>query len=194
MSTVALRRTLIGLVTAAALGAGFVVSPADAAVRRLDDPRGDALAALDISAVSIRNARSVVTVTLRVPRLERRRVGGITVFVRRKVAGRPEYAASKVRRGDRWRTTWQEFGASRLPCSGLRVRLRERRVVVSIPQRCLGHNRSAVRIQASLFTRAYLRGNVPDEVVLNPTPGPTLPIDGVPSVRGTRMTPWVAHR
>ncbi|WP_370614705.1 hypothetical protein [Mumia sp. Pv 4-285] len=188
-----LRGAILGLVVVMALGAGLA-SPAEAAVRRVDDPRGDALSALDVSAVTVRNARTRVTVTLRVPRLERRRVGGVTVFVRRKAPGRPEYAVSKVRRGDGWRTTWQEFGASRLVCKGLRVRLRERRVVVSIPQRCLGDNRSAVRVQASVFTRAYLRGNVPDEVILDPKPGPSLPIDGVPTVRGARMTPWVAHR
>ncbi|MGH1564871.1 hypothetical protein [Mumia sp. DW29H23] len=190
-----MRRTpLVGAVTALVLASGLVASPADAAARTVKDARGDALPALDISSLRVRNAEHRVTVTLRIPRLERRRVGGVTIFLGRKVAGRPEYAASRVRRGDGWRATWQELGESRLRCEGLRWRTAPRRIVLSVPQRCLGANRAAVRVQVAVFTRAYLRGDVPDEVLLDPRPSPTLPIDGVPKVQGTRMTPWVAYR
>lgn len=188
-------KTFVVLLVAAVLGVGLLAAPAEASIRRFDDPRGDARAALDVSALTVRNARTRVRVTLHVPRLERRRLGGVTVFVGRKAHGRPEYSASKVRRGaHRWRTTWQEFDESRMRCRGLHVRVRPHRVVVSIPQHCLGDNRSPVRVQAAVFSRAYLAGNVPEEVLFDPHPGPTLPIDGVPGVRGTRMTDWVPYR
>ncbi|QMW65034.1 hypothetical protein H4N58_12460 [Mumia sp. ZJ1417] len=187
-------RTAVTLAIAVLLTLGLVAAPAQAAVRDVPDARGDALSALDISSLRVRNAEHRVTVALRIPRLERRRLGGFTVFVGRKVAGRPEYAASKVRRGSGWDTTWQRLDDERRSCKGLRMQVKPRRVVVSIPQRCLDANRSAVRVQVAVFTRAYLRGDVPDEVLLDPSPGPTLPIDGVPKVRGTKMTRWVAYR
>ena len=187
-------RAVVAVVTAVLLAVGLMAGPAQAAVRDVRDARGDALGALDIASLRVRNAEHRVTVTLRIPRLERRRIGGFTVFVGRKVKGRPEYAASKVRRGSGWATTWQRLDDKRLRCKGMRMRMKPRRVVVSIPQRCLDDNRSAVRVQVAVFTRAYLRGDVPDEVLLNPSPGPTLPIDGVPKVRGTKMTRWVGYR
>ncbi|MBW9205495.1 hypothetical protein KV102_16605 [Mumia sp. zg.B53] len=184
----------VGAAVALVLATGLLASPADAAARTVRDQRGDALSAVDITSLRVRNAEHRVRVTIRVPRLERRRVGGVTVFLGRKVAGRPEYAASKVRRAGGWKTTWQQLDASRLRCSGMRFRIRPRSVVLSVPQRCLGDNRAAVRVQVAVFTRAYLHGNVPEEVLIDPKPGPRLPIDGVPKARGARMTPWAAYR
>lgn len=190
-----MRPVRVGLTLATALVLGLgLLSPAYGAVRDIRDARGDAMPGLDISSLRVRNAEHRVTLTLRIPRLERRRLGGVTVFVGRKVAGRPEYAASKVRRGSGWAKTWQRLDGERRRCKGLRMRVEPRRVVVSVPQRCLDGNRAAVRVQVAVFTRAYLRGNVPDEVLLDPSPGPTLPIDGVPKVSGTKMTRWVAYR
>jgi hypothetical protein len=188
------RSGFVATLVSVLLAAGLLTSSADAATRQWDDARRDAMPALDISSLTLRNAEHRVRVTLRIPALERRRLGGVTVYLGRKVAGRPEYAASKVRRGDHWKKTWQELGDSRRRCSGLRIRIHRHRVVVSVPQRCLDDNRAAVRVQAAVFTRAYLRGDVPDEVILDPRPSPSLPIDGVPTVRGTRMTHWVGYR
>lgn len=190
-----MRAARVGLTLGSALLLALgLMSPAYGAVRDVRDARRDAIPALDISSLRVRNAEHRVTVTLRIPRLERRRLGGVTVFLGRKVAGRPEYAASKVRRGSGWAKTWQRLDDERRRCKGLRMRVKPRRVVVSVPQRCLDRNRAAVRVQVAVFTRAYLRGNVPDEVLLNPSPGPTLPVDGVPKVGGVAMTRWVAYR
>lgn len=132
---------LVTTATAAALLVGVV--PAEAARVGVDDPRGDAGAATDVTRLAVDNQRRRVVAVLTVPRLALPAVSELVVGIVPQDGGRDGYwtaVASRAREGAPLRRRLR-FGLSAtvpVRCDGLAVRFRARSVRVSVPRRCLG--------------------------------------------------------
>ncbi|MBW9205493.1 hypothetical protein KV097_05995 [Mumia sp. zg.B17] len=177
--------------TAAALVVSAAASPAAAETRVLTDPRHDAAAALDLTKVTVANTKRAVVVRITVPRLRRSKLAAISVVVRTRAAGRPEFVSLRTRGVARWdRAVLTDDTEATVRCSGDRVRIGKRSVTVRLPQRCLGGNRRAVRVGVALVG-TDLKGVGPLEV---DDPGPRTAIDVFPRLDSDRLSQWVRYR
>ncbi|WP_370614702.1 hypothetical protein [Mumia sp. Pv 4-285] len=186
-------RTLAVGAAAVALVVGVSASPAAAKTRTFTDKSDDAVAALDITKVKVKNKKHVVVIRASVPGLDKAKVGGVSVGIRTKAKGRPEYALSKVRAEGRWMpVTFMDLKSEDImvSCKGDRISFGKKSVTVRIPQRCLGANKKAVRVGVALFGRDL------DEVMIDeePTSGPDAQFDVYPTIASNRLSPWVRYR
>ncbi|WP_370614700.1 hypothetical protein [Mumia sp. Pv 4-285] len=189
-----MRRTLRALAVGAAavaLVVGATASPASAKTRTFTDKAGDALPALDITKVKVKNKKHVVVVRLSVPGLQRSKLGFVVIAVRTKTKGRPEYASMKLRFDG---TGWTPLSLSGdelddVRCKGDRMTFGKRSVTVRIPQRCLGGNTRSVKVGAALAARDWLEKGEPE-----PEPGPDAWGDAYPSITSEKLSPWVRYR
>jgi hypothetical protein len=144
------------------MGAAFVMvaamaAPANAASLALSDPRGDAVAAVDITRLTVVNGTSTVTVRGRVPEFKPGRTASSAVALR---VREPGTAATNYVVLTRHTPTglstalWKAPFASELPkdptpCPGLSVRwVRDSRVVAMVPSACLS---TTEKVQAGLY-------------------------------------------
>ncbi|KAA1420571.1 hypothetical protein FE697_016600 [Mumia zhuanghuii] len=187
-----LRTVAIGA-AAAALVVGMTASPAAAKTRTFTDKRTDAVAALDITKVKVKNKKHAVVVRMTVPDFDKSKLGSVMLSIRTKSKGRPTFMVTKARiEGAGWMPPMFLDPTSEdiiVACKGDRVTFGAKSVTVRVPQRCLGANRKAVRVQPVLM------GRDPELEMLEelPEPGPDAPLDAYPTF-SARMSPWVGYR
>ncbi len=176
---------------ATVLVAGASASPAAAKTRTFRDQAGDALPALDVTKVKVRNTKHAVVVRATIPDFRRRTADVVSVAVRTQAPGRPLFVAQKVRHPSGWAPVeLLAGGMEAVACKGDRVRFAARSVTVRIPQRCLEGNHSSVRIGFGVGGPGS-QGLGLDELE---NPGPDLAVDAYPSLVVDKLSPWVRYR
>ncbi|MBW9205494.1 hypothetical protein KV097_06000 [Mumia sp. zg.B17] len=185
-------RTLVVGAAAAGLVLATTASPAAAKTRTFSDPRGDAVAALDVTKIKVTNKKHAVVVRMTVPGFKKSKLGGVLVGLRTKAKGRPDFASMKIRiEGAGWMPLMfsGESDEDFVSCKGDRISFGKRSVTVRIPQRCLERNKRAVRVSVALIGRDDAL-----EMEEMPEPGPDAVVDAYPSLTSTKMSPWVRYR
>jgi hypothetical protein len=123
----------------------------------VSDPKGDAVAAVDITRLTVVNSTSTVTVRARVPEFKPGRTAGSALALRVREPGTAatNYVVLTRRTASGVSTTlWEAPFASELPddptpCPGLSVQwVRDSRVVVKVPSACLS---TTQKVQAGLY-------------------------------------------
>jgi hypothetical protein len=153
-----IRRFVVGVVVAATAAAA-VATPAAAATLSLPDEKGDAVPAVDITRLVIRNDPGFVRVRAVIPQLKPARVAETIAALR--VRGPGEQAANYVviterTTAGRQTTLWRAPFASEVPpgekpiaCPGLTVRwIKSSRAVVTVPSSCLA---TTARVKAGFY-------------------------------------------
>jgi hypothetical protein len=151
------RWTRVGVGAAALLMVGTTALPAHAATLSVSDAKGDAVAVVDITRLTVVNRDGGVVVRGRVPELAPRRVAESIVALRVREPGKAadNYVVVTRRTAsglvtNLWEAPFASEGPEEpTPCPGLAVRwVRDSRVAASVPASCLSTNRA---VQAGLY-------------------------------------------
>lgn len=159
MASVSPGRRLAAMLLAMLLATVALAPPAAAARLAIPDARGDAVRAVDITRLVIRNDSDVLRLRAVIPELKPRRVAETIAALRVRGPGEPaaDYVVVTERTAEGRQTTlWRAPFASEVPpgeepivCPDLTVRwMKSRRVVVTVPSACLP---TTARVRAGLY-------------------------------------------